>query len=630
MKRLLFFVLAVGIAAVGFSQYASFYSTVGKGKQVVAKMVKTSIADEIIPGQQQPNGYVSSLKSTLADPTIMNSYYDLQTNNTSGQQRICQFSDGSVAGVATMSLTATGTTWPDRGTGYNYSADNGITWGPAPTVRVEVGTRTGWPSIQPLGANGECTIAHQSTGNLLFSQRTTKGTGTWTTTAIPAPPSGVPAMLWPRMVTNGTNHMNVHLIALTEPTGNNGVIYNNMDGCLMYCKSTDGGTTFSPWEQLPGTTSNEYLNFSADQYSWAPPHGDTLAFIVGDTWIDVFMMKSTDNGNTWTKTVIFSNPYNLVGYTGNNAWFYSCDGTDAIALDYYGNAHICFGLMEDSNGYYRPYTSGLVYWNETMPQLPAVLDPNVLYNMGNLIAWQLDTTIYPPSAPYLLAAYYSSLTSNPGILIDKNNDMFIIWSSVTSYVDQSGNYYLRHVFEKTGKVASDGSFFFHSAFTDLTSEFVYNFMECVYADIAQTSYDDMLHIIFQGDNLAGSYVKGLNISGYAGQTTATNNSFIVLNPPKPLWEGVENNNINKSLMVSANYPNPFHGTTYVTLANPKAGNLRIEVINTIGQKVSMVDYGYINAGSGRYAIDGSQLSPGIYFFTVKVGNDSYTGRMIVD
>ena len=637
MKRLLFVVLACGLAAAGFSQYLPYSSVRGKGQHAYAKMVKTSIGNINIPGQQQPNEYVSNLKSVLTDPTLFNSYYDLQTNASSGQQRIYQFPDGTLGGVGTMSLTSTGTSWPDRGTGYNYY--NGTTWGTLPTVRVETGVRTGWPSYQPWGATGECILAHQfPTGNLQLSTRPVKGTGAWTTTNNLVPPSSVPAMAWPRMITNGTDHMNIHVIAVTEPTANGGVVYNGMDGALCYARSTDGGATWSAWQQLPGTASTDYIAISADVYAWAMPHGDTLAFVCGDNFTDEFLMKSTDNGTTWTKTIIFPNPYNLVGFPGTQGdpGFFNPDGTSACALDYYGNAHVCFGIQWDSatatGANYLPNCNGLVYWNESMPQI-LDLNPDSVYNHGNLIAWQQDTTVFwaGGSAPLPFASYYTSLTSNPGILIDQNDDMFVIWSSVTHWKDISPlHLYMRHVFQRIGHIYSDGSFWFHSDMSDLTHDYVYNFLECMYADISQSSYDDQLHILFQGDTYAGSFVKSLNNPNYVGQTVGTINSFIVLNIQQPVWIGEKKNNNNITLTVSPNWPNPFTGTTSVTVSNLKPGNMSIGITNIVGQSENLIDYGYINAGSNNYIIDGNRLLPGVYFYTIYLDKESVTKKMVVE
>ena len=158
----------------------------------------------------------------------------------------------------------------------------------------------------PFEADGEMIIAHEVTGPLIINKRIPKGTGTWTQTIMPALPSNITAMWWPRSVTNGPNHTNIHIIALTLPTGNGGQVYNGMNGALLCSHSLDGGTTWTDWTQLPGTSGTYYTNYTADTYAWAEPKGDTLVFTVGDSYKDQFIMKSTDNGTTWTKTILYN------------------------------------------------------------------------------------------------------------------------------------------------------------------------------------------------------------------------------------------------------------------------------------------------------------------------------------
>jgi len=130
------------------------------------------------------------------------------------------------------------------------------------------------------------------------------------------------------VVTGGANHSYIHIIALTEPSANGGNIYNGMDGALLYIRSTDGGSTWGSWQQLPGMASSNYTSFTADIYAFAQPHSDTLAFTVGDSWQDQFLMKSSNNGTNWTKTIIYNSSYNLGGIS--SSFFYCPDGTEIV------------------------------------------------------------------------------------------------------------------------------------------------------------------------------------------------------------------------------------------------------------------------------------------------------------
>ncbi|MEI6900526.1 MAG: sialidase family protein, partial [Bacteroidota bacterium] len=304
MKRILLFVFAIMMGVAVFAQY----KPIQKHRNVMATQ-STFAIDNSIPGDKPANIYVSN-KSILVDAQVMMTNYDLMTNGSMGQSRLYYFPDGSMSSTATWSQDPGGT-WPGRGTGYNYSA-NGTTWGTNPTARVE-GLRTGWPSICPCGPSGECIVSHQSaTAPLVFNKRATKGTGTWTQTTLPVPGSGQTGMLWPRMISTGATHNVLHVIALTPPTGNGGTVYNGQDGALLYIKSTDGGATWGAWQSIAGMGSADYLAISGDDYCWANPRGDTICFVVSNAFMDTFIQKSTDSGATWTKTVVYASPYNLV------------------------------------------------------------------------------------------------------------------------------------------------------------------------------------------------------------------------------------------------------------------------------------------------------------------------------
>ena len=224
------------------------------------------------------------------------------------------------------------------------------------------------------------------------------------------------------------------------------------------------------------------------------------------------------------------------------------------------------------------------------------------------------------------------MTSNPDIVIDEDNNMFVVWAGVAPLVDPD-NYWLRHIYERTATINPDNTVLWNDSINELTSEFLqYNWTECMYPDASPTS-DDKIYILFQADDLAGAYMKGLNITGYSGQTSITENQMIVVSPLKTDLgaPGVGVNEKNKpSFSVSPNYPNPFRESTSIGLSLKKSGNVSILITNLIGQNLIVMDKGFVNAGSYRYMVDGSGLTPGIYFCTVKVDNASFTQKMIVE
>ncbi len=559
-----------------------------------------------------------SNKQIMDDPVTMISRYDLQTNS-SDQNRIYLYPDGTIGATGMLAHLDS---YTDRGTGYNYF--DGTSWGPLPDIRIE-NEKAGWPSYAPFGATGEIVVTHANTAGLIIASCPVKGTGSWTTSILPGPPTAVD-ISWPRTVTNGPNHNYIHILAVTY------VAYQGMTNQLLYYRSLDGGVT---WDKnnyiIPEMISTDYTNYGADIYTWAEPHGDTLAFTVGDSWMDQFIMKSTDNGTTWTKTIIYNSPYNLGG--NSPGFFYCPDGTSAIAMDKTGMVHVLFGLQSDSGsptaGYYRPYTEGLIYWNETMPQLPDDLDPASLFASGNYIAWVKDTMVFYPPSGVTLAAYYSSLTSNPQLVIDNDNKVFALWAGATLLVDPN-NYTLRHLFGRDGLLNADGTVTWHNdTLVDLTGDWIqYNFAECMYPSASPTS-DGYVYILFQRDDYGGAYMKGNGVSGYAGQTAPDDNFFTVLKWQKPIWVGVNEKHEKPTFSIGQNFPNPVTGSTIINVYLQNSGDLSLRITNITGQDVMSLEKSNVPAGVSQFIVDCSKLASGVYFYTVKQGDAQITKKMIV-
>ena len=445
---------------------------------------------------------------------IGNTYYDLQTNAGS-QNRMFLYPDGFIGGTFTL-----GFDFPaflsDRGTGYNkYVADS---WGPWPVARIEQ-DRCGWPCYAPWGSNGEIIVAHYSgtgTDGLVFSKRTTKGTGNWTQFDFTGPDGH--ALLWPRMITSGADHETIHLMALTTPIANGGTIYQGQDGALVYSRSSDGGITWDIENVIINGLGSAYYNgFDGDTYEFAFPKGDTIAMLIGHDWTDLILMKSTDNGNSWTKTLVWEHPYPL--FDPNNMivtdTFYCADGSHSIALDNSGKVHIAFGInravCDGSIQYWFPLVDGVGYWNEDMPVFSNNLnalspygDPgSELIEDYNLIGWMQD--INGDGVLDILddvAAYYMGPSSMPQLVTDDQYRIFLLYSSVTELYDQGSQNY-RHIWAR----GSNDNGLSWGDFIDLNSDLIYIFDECVFPSCSPTT-DENIHFLYQGDNEPGLAVRG--------------------------------------------------------------------------------------------------------------------------
>ena len=569
-----------------------------------------------IIGQMPVNPYTAT-KTVLDDPILMITRYDLQSNGSS-ENRIHLFNDGTVGAVTMMShLDA----FTDRGTGPNFYG--GAAWGPQPNARIE-SSKAGWPSYAPWGPSGEIVVTHHNTAGLFVMTRATKGTGAWNEAILVGPPGAVD-ISWPRVVTNGPDNLYVHIICLTY------VAYQGLTPyALLYYRSLDGGQSWDITHRIiEGMTSADYLGFTADMYAWAMPLGDTLAFAFGDSWSDLAVMKSTDNGDTWVKNVVWPGPYKFWSGGDTTGTFLSPDGTVAVALDQYGIAHVASGIMYSSGDetgakFWVPKSDGLIYWNETMPQLPEVLDWDSLYNHGNLIGWVTDTNVFYV-ANSQIAYYYNSMTSQPTICVDEDDQVFVAWSGVTMNTDPD-SYLLRHLYCRG---SADYGNSWTTSLVDLTGDFLYSWSECVYPSVSFTS-DINLYIVFQEDDYAGVSLNGAQ--GAQGQVAIGNNNIRFLNPDKnsiltPV--GIVQSE-RPSFTVSQNYPNPSTGKTTVMVALTEPATVSLELDNLMGSVVYRSTGKPYQAGTVRLEIDTHDLAPGIYFCSVTVNGRKISRKMLVE
>jgi len=79
--------------------------------------------------------------------------------------------------------------------------------------------------------------------------------------------------------------------------------------------------------------------------------------------------------------------------------------------------------------------------------------------------------------------------------------------------------------------------------------------------------------------------------------------------------------------VAQNSPNPFNPTTTIGFSIPEAGTVSVDVFNVAGQKVATVANEFMSAGNHSVVFNASDLSAGVYFYTVKAGSFAKTMKM---
>ena len=519
---------------------ASMLLAVGLTAQIVpgqnhSKLLKAKMNKITMSGDEalthlilNPNPHTSAVLNSKANTTeevIGTTTYDLQSN-AAVQNRIVVHADGTISAGWTISQQYN-TTYSDRGTGYNYF--DGTSWGAAPSLRLE-DTRGGWPSIIALENGSECAITH-NTDNQYINNTTssTIGSGTWIENQVS---NGY--MIWNRSAAGGLDGNTIHMIAVTAAASFGGTPFNGLDGALVYYRSQDGGDMWDIVDmQLPGMDTSMYNGMSGDVYAIAA-EGETVVVAYFDDWGDSYIVKSIDNGDTWTKTTFLDFPVDKYAMDDGLDLddddtldlVYSTDNYGALILDDNGDAHVFYGIMmysdddlSDALSSWYPTINGIAYWNESFgaDTTPAVVqDTSLWYSdmMNNHWIVQApdlngDGDVSGIDSVGGYALYYSSRASMPNAGFDAAGNIWLSFSGYTETVD-NGTQVFRHLYVTKSE---DGGATWKTP-VNVTPHDGSNggsdwlgMQECVFGSMNPT-IDDKLQIVYQLDFEPGLAVRG--------------------------------------------------------------------------------------------------------------------------
>ena len=514
--------------------------------------VSTRSASNFAP--QTAKSVIANRYDDVEDVETMWTYYDLQSNGWVSN-RMFQLPNGSVAVAATMSHIASFGGGADRGTGYNfYNAEMGQ-WQDMPETRVEE-VRTGWPTIAQWGDNGEILITHAP---LRCWTREVAGQGEWVYKGeLPLHPDDYPYTedaSWPRVATSGDHHNIIHVIADIQHS------VDVVEHHQVYYRSTDAENwtcTYSPLAQ----DNEETGHYSADNYN-ITANGHNVAMIYGDNLQShVVMYKSTNDGQTWNRTVIWQNPY--YGYdweTDPNSIYTDTvfgPASVAIAIDNYGVAHVAMSTYEymhsELGSNYTTWqgraVDGIYYWNDTQtaPIQSENGNPHDALrlwwpdeeNPGYIIKHD-DPTKWIGYIPMYEDYYFDNdklftdndyfykirkgLSAWPALSIDPMGNIACAYSAPNiTREDSNTGYYLRSIYVSYRNV-DEG--YWHQAEDDITDPDI-NFTNLIMENIFTNSVDNTtvpgeFWFSFQSDDQIGCYV-----GSYAAQSEASENQIHVV------------------------------------------------------------------------------------------------------
>jgi hypothetical protein len=93
--------------------------------------------------------------------------------------------------------------------------------------------------------------------------------------------------------------------------------------------------------------------------------------------------------------------------------------------------------------------------------------------------------------------------------------------------------------------------------------------------------------------------------------------------------GVDDEIVVNNFDLAQNYPNPFNPTTKIAYSIASKSDVSLKVYNLLGQEVATLVNSVKNAGTHEVKFDASQLSSGVYFYTLSTGDFVSTKKMML-
>jgi hypothetical protein len=99
--------------------------------------------------------------------------------------------------------------------------------------------------------------------------------------------------------------------------------------------------------------------------------------------------------------------------------------------------------------------------------------------------------------------------------------------------------------------------------------------------------------------------------------------------PNPVSVDRIDNLLRTDFQLEQNYPNPFNPSTKIRYSIPENSFVTLKVFNLLGEEIETLLNIEQSAGVYEATFDASKLSSGIYFYTLKTENASFTKKMIL-
>ena len=531
-------------------------------------------------------------------PTTGQSIYDLQSNGVPVQIWQDPNTPDNIHAVFTTADYGD-ETFTNRASKYFYSADRGANWS--------------YIAVAGAGKTGFATLTGTSEGNALVSNHGASGGGITRTqyyydaapglgsfTLLDPPNNGVNGYIWPRVIATNNVSSTRKFVGVAS--------INGQDSTFYHFSNSLSTNNFGPWTFFPSDQAETYaLARSASGAKIGILFKNNDAYDP-NSYGDIWFIESTNDGQS------FSTPLKIFHCDFNGD---SLGGLRGLSLVYQGeNPKAVFETIKITRegSFFPGLPSKIRFWSPTLPGS----DPN-----RSIVLADTNDVGYHPN--FGVNDVYGTICRPT---IGRSADGVALFCAFQVPSDFAGGSADTTPYRDIwAKVSGNGGANWSTA---VKINFQSPRMDWTYASVSPVNDQDAQNYYFNMsvcvDTIPGSFVNGAG----NGKSLAQQYFMRVSIPKNEVSVKNISSEVPNAYSLSQNYPNPFNPSTSIRFALPKATNVTLKVYNVNGQEVAtLINNTMFNAGINEYTFDASQLSTGIYFYTIQAGDFKDTKKMVL-
>ena len=556
-------------------------------------------------------GELDFVTSVSYTPTTGQSIYDLQSNGTPIHLWMNPVNYNQVHAVY-MTADYGDVGFANRRGKYYYSSDRGATWSFIAEV-PNTGDHTGYICVAGMSDENILVADHVVYGTdpsrAMVFKDIFPGLGSFIT-LDPGTGSLGANPIWPRIIaTSSITNTNKFFLISSQNTPGDTAFFN-------VGTSLTAPGTYTGWTpQIDCDVAETYAVARGDDGRIGVAYKNNEAHFLANSG-DVYFIESTNDGATFsTPLKIFDADFSTTGD--------SLGAIRGVSISYqYDKPKVVFETIwqDPAPGQYRPlWPSKIRFWSTTLSGSDP--DRSIVIADSNTVWLPKDSIFSGPNDVF-------GPVCRPVIGRSSDNNViftaFIVQTNKFMGMPDTANFHAVYL-----TASGDGGVTWKRP-VNITPETP--LMDWVYPSM--TPINDMdgtdyyVNMIIQKDTVPGSFVQG----AANGQSLAQQMFVRVKISQDSVDVGIQNisNEIPGDYSLSQNYPNPFNPTTSIRFELPTASNVTLKVYNVRGQLVEiLVNNEQVSAGYKEVEFDATNLSSGIYFYSIQAGNFKATKKMIL-